>query len=111
MHATLVTPFVCYLQELSVMRQVVVGLMSGQGREGRADRLQGGGAERLQGGGACSTPDAAKPQHPQDMPTPTVFVSAFSILHLHTIYTCLCINAHHVPTMMLLSFCALFTWL
>lgn len=59
----------CVLQELSVMRQVVVGLMSGQGQEGGDKRLQGGGA-------SSGSPAVAPTRNMQDMPTPTVFVSA-----------------------------------
>lgn len=70
------------------MRQVVVGLMSGQG--------QGGRAERLQGGGACSgTPVAVKTSHTQDMPTPTVFVSVCSVQSpvSQGAYTVLCLRS------------------
>lgn len=56
------------------MRQVVVGLMSGQGQEGGDKRLQGGGAS------SDTTPAVVPTRNTQDMPTPTVFVSAALIL-------------------------------
>ena len=67
------------------MRQVVVGLMSGQ--------VQEGGAGKLQGGEACSgTPAASKTLHTQDMPTPTVFVSLSSLdLQLVNLCTLCCV--------------------
>ena len=54
------------------MRQVVVGLMSGQGQEGGDRRLQGGVA-------SSGSPAVAPTRNTQDMPTPTVFVSALIV--------------------------------